>query len=106
MSNATQHSLVRLKRLVRKLKRERQWKQVFTFCQTRTEVTTVSDSDWAGDTETRTSSSAGRDADRQSYVDSTHAQTEDHHEKEAQRPNYSRCGIGSTRVGSKRVDDV
>ena len=59
MSNPTQQSLVKLKRLARYLKRERQWRQVFKYGKTVEEVTTFTDSDWAGCKETRKSSSAG-----------------------------------------------
>ena len=59
MSNPTQQSLVKLKRLARYLKRERQWGQVFKYGKTVEEVTTFTDSDWAGCKETRKSSSAG-----------------------------------------------
>ena len=59
MSNPTQQSLVKLKRLARYLKREKQWGQVFKYGKTVEEVTTSTDSDWAGCKETRKSSSAG-----------------------------------------------
>ena len=55
----TQQSLVKLKRLARYLKRERQWGQMFKYGKTVEEVTTFTDSDWAGCKETRKSSSAG-----------------------------------------------
>ena len=48
-----------MKRLARYLKRERQWGQVFLNGKTVEEVTTFTDSDWAGCKETRKSSSAG-----------------------------------------------
>ena len=48
-----------MKRLARYLKRERQWRQVFKYGKTVEEVTTFTDSDWAGCKETRKSSSAG-----------------------------------------------
>ena len=59
MSDPSQHSFSKLKRLVRYLKGERQWIQVFEFGDMSSEVTVFSDSDWAGDKETRKSSSAG-----------------------------------------------
>ena len=59
MSNPTQQSLAKLKRLVRYLKRERQWGQVFKYEKANEEVTMFTDSDWAGCKETRRSSSAG-----------------------------------------------
>ena len=51
--------MAKLKRLVRYLKRERQWGQLFRYGKIDNEVTTVKDSDWAGCKETRKSSSAG-----------------------------------------------
>ena len=48
-----------MKRLARYLKRERQWRQVFKYGKIVEEVTTFTDSDWAGCKETRKSSSAG-----------------------------------------------
>ena len=59
MSNPTQQSLAKLKRLIRYLKRERQWGQVFKYEKNIEEVTMFTDSDWAGCKETRKSSSAG-----------------------------------------------
>ena len=59
MSDPSQHSFSKLKRLVRYLKGERQWIQVFEFGDISSEVTVFSDSDWSGDKETRKSSSAG-----------------------------------------------
>ena len=48
-----QHSFSILKRLVRYLKGERQWVQVFEVGDMSSEVTVFSDSDWAGEKETR-----------------------------------------------------
>ena len=59
MSNPTQHSLAQLKRLVRCLKREREWEHILNFGIMVEELTTFSDSDWAGCKETRKTSSAG-----------------------------------------------
>ena len=60
MSDPSQHSCSKLKRTSRYLKRGRQWIQVFAFGDMSSEVTVFfSDSDWAGDRETRKSSSAG-----------------------------------------------
>ena len=59
VSNPTQLSLAKLKRLTRYLKRERQWGQVFKYEKAVAEVTMFTDSDWAGCKETRKSSSAG-----------------------------------------------
>ena len=59
MSSPTQQSLAKLKRLVRYLKRERQWGQMFKYWKPFEELTVFTDSDWAGCKETRTSSSAG-----------------------------------------------
>ena len=55
----TQQSRAMLKRLVRYLKRERKWRQVFSYGRMVEEVTTYSDSYWAGCQEIRKSSSAG-----------------------------------------------
>ena len=57
MSSPTQQSLAKLKRLVRHLERERQWRQVFRNGKRVEEVTTFTDSDCCK--ETRKSSSAG-----------------------------------------------
>ena len=46
-------------RLVRNLKRERQWGQLFSYGKMVNEVTTFTDSDWAGCKETRKSFRAG-----------------------------------------------
>ena len=59
MTDPSQHSISKLKRLVRYLKGERQWTQVFGFGDMSSEVTVFSDSDWAADKEARTSSSSG-----------------------------------------------
>ena len=59
MSNPTQQSLAKLKRLTRYLERERQWGQEFKYGKAAEEVTMFTDSDWAGCKETRKSSSAG-----------------------------------------------
>ena len=59
MSNRDQQSMAKLKRLVRYLKRERQWGQVFSYRKMANEVATFTDSDGAGRKQTRKSSSAG-----------------------------------------------
>ena len=59
MSNPSQQSFTRLKRLARYLKHERQWGQIFKYEKIGEEVTAFTDSDWAGCKETRKSSSAG-----------------------------------------------
>ena len=59
MSNPSEQSLARLKRLARYLKRERQWGQLFEYGALTEELTVFTDSDWAGCKETRKSSSAG-----------------------------------------------
>ena len=48
-----------MKRFVRYLKRERQWGPIFSYGRMVEEVTTFTDSDWAGRKETRQSSNAG-----------------------------------------------
>ena len=47
MSNPTQQSLAKLKRLARYLKRERQWRHIFRYRIMVEEVPTFSDPDWA-----------------------------------------------------------
>ena len=59
MLNPDQQSMAKLKRLVRSLKREGQWGQVFSYGRMANEVTTFADSYWAGWKETRKSSSVG-----------------------------------------------
>ena len=59
MSSPNQQIVAKLKRLVRYLKRERQWSQIFRYVRLVDEVTTFTESDWAGWKETRKSSSAG-----------------------------------------------
>ena len=59
MSSPNQQSLAKLKRLVRYLKLERQWGHIFGYGRLVEEVTTLTDSDWAGCKETRKSSCAG-----------------------------------------------
>ena len=59
MSSPDQQSMAQLKRVVRYLKRERQWRQVFRKSKMDNEVTTFTDSDWSGCRETRESPSAG-----------------------------------------------
>ena len=59
MADPNQQSMAKLKRLVRCLKRERQWGQAFSYGSMAEEVTTFTDSDRAGCKETRKSSSAG-----------------------------------------------
>ena len=49
MSDPSQHSFTAVKWLVRYLKGERQWIQVFEFGEMSSEATVFSDSDWAGD---------------------------------------------------------
>ena len=59
MSSPKQQSLAKLKRLAKYLKRERQWGQIFGCGRLVEEMTTFTDSDWAGCKETRKLSSAG-----------------------------------------------
>ena len=59
MSNPTQQSLAKLKRLTIYLKREMQWGHLYNYGKIVEEVTMFTDSDWAGCKETRKSSSAG-----------------------------------------------
>ena len=58
VSDPSQHNFTKLKRLVRYFKGERQWIHVFECGNMSSEVTVFSDSDCAGDKETRKSSSA------------------------------------------------
>ena len=60
MSNPRQQSLTRLTRFVRHLTRDRQWRQTFACGRMCQEVTTDSDPGWAGDRESRKSSSVGK----------------------------------------------
>ena len=53
MLDPSQHSFFALKRLVRYMKGERQWIKDFEFGDMSSEVTVFSDSDWAGEQETR-----------------------------------------------------
>ena len=59
MSSPKQQSLAKLKRLVRYLKRQRLWVQIFGYGRSVEEVTTFTESDLEGCKETRKSSSAG-----------------------------------------------
>ena len=59
MSSPNQESVVKLKRLARCLKCERQWRHVFEYGKLAEELTVFTGSDWAGCNETRKSSSAG-----------------------------------------------
>ena len=59
MSDPTQHSFAKLKRLVRNLKGETPLVQVFNFGDMCSEVTVFSDSERACDKQTKKSSSAG-----------------------------------------------
>ena len=73
MSNPTQQSLVRLKRLARYLKRERQWGQVFVYGAMTKDLTVFTDSDWAGCKETRKSSMCRRADARKTHTEGIHA---------------------------------
>ena len=59
MSDLALQSFTKLKRLVRYLKGERQWIQLFELGNMSSWVTVFFDSHWAGEKETRISSSAG-----------------------------------------------
>ena len=59
MSDPSEHSFIKLKRLVRYLKGERQWNEEIEYGDMSKEETVFSDSDMAGDKETRKSSGAG-----------------------------------------------
>ena len=104
MSSPNQQSLVKLKRLARYLKRERQWGQVFEYGVLAEELTVLTDSDWAGCHETRKSSSAGvlmlgRHTPRE------HTQAEGHCKK--QRRGRAACsGIGGVRSERGPEHDV
>ena len=65
-------------RLVRYLKRERQWGQIFGYGRLVEEVTTFTDSYWAGCKETRKSSSAGVIMLGDHVLKSIHAKAENH----------------------------
>ena len=64
-------------RLVRYLKRQRQWWNIFSYGRMVEEVTKISDSDWAGCKETRKSSSAGVILLGKPHPESVHAQATD-----------------------------
>ena len=70
-----------------------------------TEMTACSDSDWAGDTETRPSSSAVMILVGSHSVESMHTQATYRSEKQCGGRNV-RSDIGSTRVKENRVDEV
>ena len=94
----------KLKRLVRYLKGKRQWIQVFEFGDMGSEVTVFSDSDWAGDKETRFSSSArGRLCGTTSF-ECVHKKTEDHRQKQC-RGRAVCSSIGSVRSDGSREHD-
>ena len=102
MSNPTQQSLTKLKRLTRYLKRERQWGQVFKYGKIVEEVTMFTDADWAGCKETRKSSSAGVVMLGAHALKAYTRKTEDHCEEQC-RGRAVCSSIGSVRVERNRV---
>ena len=82
MSDPTQHSFF-LKRLVRYLKGERPWVQVFKFGDMSSEVIFLSDSVWAGDKETRKSSSSGVALVGRHFLKAYTRKTENHRQKQS-----------------------
>ena len=93
MSNPTQQSLAKLKRLVRYLKRERQWCHTFEYGRMAEEVTTFTDSGWASYKETRKSSSAGA---RRSCLQSVHAEAKDHCKKQGRDTELFAAALGAS----------
>ena len=101
MSTPNQQSLAKLQRLVRYLKRERQWGQIFIYGRMVEEVTTDSDSGWAC-YDTRKSSGGGvilphRQTDTHTHTESTHAHAE-YHCKKQRRSRASCRSIGSVLI--------
>ena len=80
--NVRSHT-AQFKRLVRYLKGERPWVQVFKFGDTSSEVIFLSDSDWAGDKETRKSSSAGVPLVGRHLLKAYTRKTENHRQKQS-----------------------
>ena len=78
MSDPSQHSFPKLKRLVRCLKGQRQWIQVFELGDVCSEVTVFLDSDWAGDKEIV---KRGCRACGTTPFESVYWKTGDHHQK-------------------------
>ena len=103
MSDPSQHSFSKLKRLVRYFKAERQWIQVFDFGNMSSEVTVFSD--WAGDEETRQSSSAGVALVKATLLESVYKKTANHRQKQC-RSRVVCSSIGTVRSEGSREHDV
>ena len=82
MSDPSQHSFAKLNPLVRYLKGRRQWIPVFKFGDMSSEVTVFYDSEWAGDKETRNSSSAGVALVGRQLYQNAYKKTENHRQKQ------------------------
>ena len=93
----TQQSLAKWKRFVRYLKRQRQWSPTFSFGRMVEEVTTFTDSDWAGRKKNSTITKRRLDTARQSCPESIHAQAKYHCKHEC-RDRAVCSSIGSVSV--------
>ena len=102
MSGPTQQSLAELKRLVRYLKRERQWGQVFEKGKLAEELTVFTGLGLGRLQRNPKVIKRRRGDARWSCLESVHAKTEDHR-KEQHRGRDIRCSIGSVRINRDRV---
>ena len=106
MSDPSQHRFFQIKATRSVLEgRERQWMQVFEFGDMSSEVTVFSGSDWAGDKETRKSSSAGGRARGTTPDESVYKKTEDHRQRQC-RSRTTCSSIGSVRSEGGPEHDV